>query len=83
MTPPFSRGALSNAAVHLSVCLSVCLSHSSTTMHVSYGYYRTLIGNHMLEIKLKWHRQFAPSNCCRWGRAYHFATLYFVWEAQL
>jgi len=40
-------GALSSAAVHLSVCLFHVLS--STVM--DYGYYRTLLGNSMLEVK--------------------------------
>jgi len=35
MHPPYSTGALSNAAIHPSVCLSVCLSvpFSSKTVH--------------------------------------------------
>jgi len=45
LCPITKVGALSEAAVRLSVCLPICLSHASSSETV---HFRTLIGNPML-----------------------------------
>jgi len=61
-------GALNDAAIRPSVCLSVCLSHApSSSVHGAfYGYYyRTLIGNSKLEVEPTGQRGVRQLSRCR------------------
>jgi len=48
MPLPYSRGTINNAAL----CTSVChMPIAQQQCSFGYGYYRTLIGSHLLEVK--------------------------------